>query len=787
MPFAKDPAGRSGNSVTLLRKNKPMADFLERDKLYIARDFDIKYYRHEYPDVELPPEMLIEHFCECGWREGRNPGPYFDTVTYLMRNNDVAAENINPYYHYLFYGIDEGRNASPAATPSVRTNLLFNYSFVDWVARLRPHVDEEYYAAYLPASLRDGIDLAAHFAYRGWREGLSPNSKFDIRKWSQYYPEAKRLLVNPLLIRLEEESGAFRSLPKETVASRPVTPAIPTPSPEPAPSPLPAEGAHASPPGPDPSMIETVRAEFSSDYYLSQNRDVEAAGIDPVLHYVQEGWKEGRNPNKDFDTAYYLAANQDVAAAGINPFWHFLVEGRREGRQPSRPGGHRRRTIDAARPPEKRTEGYVLPTDEPSLDPAALLHIETTLASAGAGTVVALSHDCYIRSVGGTQIFISDEQTKFNAAGFAYLQISPMTPRLALAPAAAEFIVRVVLDGTFLGLCPIDDLTRTLARSGTQGRPRETLVLHSVLGFNAGLIARVRRALNSPDTYFWLHDYSSLCAGFNLLRNDVEFCNAPPPDSMACRVCICGPGRADHLAEMRHIFEECHPTVLAPSQLALDLWRARTDLPCRDARVHWHWHLRPDSGDTGRARQRDPDRVIAVAFVGVPLPSKGWGTFSALIDQRREDPRYRFLHFVAPGQATVPGVEVVPTTVTRADRRAAIDLLRQHGVDLVLVLSTWPETFSFVAYEALVAGAYLVCLPDSGNVAAAVRRTGRGRVLADEAALLAFFAGDGAHNLVGELDAQHLPELQIEDAGTTATIVVRPALGKPRARVAKQR
>ena len=578
----------------------------EHEKQLIARDFDVAYYRNEYPDIDLPSEALLDHFCKRGWREGRNPNPYFDTVTYLTINGDVAENGLNPYFHFLFYGLDESRSVSQAATPSVRTNLLFGYSFVDWVARIRPHLDEAFYAAHLPAAMLGNIDLAAHFAYRGWREGLSPSSKFEIRQWSRHYPESRRLLVNPLLIRLEEKSGIFISHPKEVVAPQPVAPAIPTPAPELL-SELSATGPAEDRPAAaiDEAIINLVRAGFSPDYYLSQNPDVEAAGIDPVMHYLHEGWKEGRNPNKEFDTGYYLAANQDVAAAGLNPFWHFLAEGRREGRQPCRPGGHRRRTIDAALPPEQRTEGYILPVDEQCLDAAGLAGIENALAAAGAGVVVALSHDCYIKSVGGTQIFISDEQSKFNAAGYTYLQISPMIPRLALAPAVSEFVVRVVLDGTFLGLCPIDALSALLARWAPSSETRATLVIHSVFGFNSAVISEIQRTLNSPDAYYWLHDYSSLCAGFNLLRNDVEFCNAPPPDSMACRVCVCGPGRVAHLAEMRQIFEACDFTVLAPSQFALDLWCARSDLPCRNARVHWHWRLRSQSRATGRATRRD--------------------------------------------------------------------------------------------------------------------------------------------------------------------------------------
>ena len=47
------------------------------------------------------------------------------------------------------------------------------------------------------------------------------------------------------------------------------------------------------------------------------------------------GWHEGRDPNAFFDTSGYLAVNKDVAAAGINPLDHYHNSGWHEGRDPS--------------------------------------------------------------------------------------------------------------------------------------------------------------------------------------------------------------------------------------------------------------------------------------------------------------------------------------------------------------------------------------------------------------------------------------------------------------------
>jgi hypothetical protein len=73
---------------------------------------------------------------------------------------------------------------------------------------------------------------------------------------------------------------------------------------------------------------------FDSPYYLAMNPDVSAAGVDPLRHFRDFGWKEGRDPNALFDTTAYLAANPDVKAAGIDPLQHYRDWGWWEGRDP---------------------------------------------------------------------------------------------------------------------------------------------------------------------------------------------------------------------------------------------------------------------------------------------------------------------------------------------------------------------------------------------------------------------------------------------------------------------
>lgn len=71
---------------------------------------------------------------------------------------------------------------------------------------------------------------------------------------------------------------------------------------------------------------------FDVSYYLTNNKDVNRSGQDPLIHYLLWGGLEGRSPCPQFDGTYYLRTYPDVAAMRINPLLHYLLFGRLEGR-----------------------------------------------------------------------------------------------------------------------------------------------------------------------------------------------------------------------------------------------------------------------------------------------------------------------------------------------------------------------------------------------------------------------------------------------------------------------
>jgi GT2 family glycosyltransferase/SAM-dependent methyltransferase len=75
---------------------------------------DGDWYLRCYPDVKSAGLTPAAHYLRHGWREGRDPGPLFNTDWYLGQYGDVAQNGMNPLVHFITYGASEGRFPSAA-------------------------------------------------------------------------------------------------------------------------------------------------------------------------------------------------------------------------------------------------------------------------------------------------------------------------------------------------------------------------------------------------------------------------------------------------------------------------------------------------------------------------------------------------------------------------------------------------------------------------------------------------------------------------------------------------
>ncbi len=74
---------------------------------------------------------------------------------------------------------------------------------------------------------------------------------------------------------------------------------------------------------------------FNEEYYRAENLDLPLNFLDPIIHYLEYGHVEGRNPNFLFDTSWYWSRYPLIAKKKINPLYHYLTAGWKEGKNPN--------------------------------------------------------------------------------------------------------------------------------------------------------------------------------------------------------------------------------------------------------------------------------------------------------------------------------------------------------------------------------------------------------------------------------------------------------------------
>ncbi|WP_442756475.1 glycoside hydrolase family 99-like domain-containing protein [Methylocystis sp. JAN1] len=185
-----------------------------------------------------------------------------------LANPDDVVDLVDPSYYVKRYGHLIEKIGDPyehyftqGAFEGTSPNFYFDSS---WYLSVNPDVAEA------------KINPLVHYALYGEREGRSPSLLFDPQWYRRRYD-------------LSEDECALAHYMRHR-----------------------ATGAYSPFP------------EFDVPDYLARHPDIAQAKVDPVEHYVEYGYREGRNPSNLFDTNYYLWSRLGGKAAEC-PLLHYLA------------------------------------------------------------------------------------------------------------------------------------------------------------------------------------------------------------------------------------------------------------------------------------------------------------------------------------------------------------------------------------------------------------------------------------------------------------------------------
>jgi len=224
-------------------------------------------------------------------------------------------------------------------------------------------------------------------------------------------------------------------------------------------------------------------------------------------------------------------------------------------------------------------------------------------------------------------------------------------------------------------------------------------------------------------TYYYLHDYYSVCPSFTLLNSKGAFCGVPGPET--CSACLKAHNDpfvisqgVESILVWRREWEQFFSSVKVIrffSHSSRELF-ARAFPTIEDKKCIVEPHLAPEI----TKRPLRPSSTLTIAVVGTIHAAKGSLRVRALCDYIAEHNLPARIVVVGSIDQDLP-YEFVTTTGPYAARDLP-RILATHGANVAFFSSVWPETFSFVVSELQAIGMPVVAF----DLGAPAERIGEG-------------------------------------------------------------
>lgn len=247
--------------------------------------------------------------------------------------------------------------------------------------------------------------------------------------------------------------------------------------------------------------------------------------------------------------------------------------------------------------------------------------------------------------------------------------------------------------------------------------------LFEALQFLLNLKEKYRFKLN-----FFLHDYYAICPSINLLNTKKEFCGIPS-DGEACDRCLKSnemnnypacTGMAEWRSNWLRFFRQCDSIIAFSESSAVLLRRAYGELEGIQIEPH-----QVDDIVNPKKRYKTTD-TLNIGLLGILTEHKG----SQIVEQMLEriDTEHSEARVVLIGTSQQDIASPSFSQTGKYTRAELPKLALEQDIDIFLIPSVWPETFSFTTEEAIRMG-FPVASFDIGAPSERVSRYEKGLIL----------------------------------------------------------
>lgn len=351
------------------------------------------------------------------------------------------------------------------------------------------------------------------------------------------------------------------------------------------------------------------------------------------------------------------------------------------------------------------------------------------------GYILSFSMSNYLLYGGGTNLVVSNHQKLFNKHDISYICVAPFLLHGKRYERFQNYW-SLIVDGIYKGVLKTENLIQALDAINREGAQLLGIHIHHWKNTNLEAFQQITDKLDSS-VYMFIHDYSTVCCNFTLLRQG-EFCGYGMISEERCARCQYYAESLRNHIEYEKIWDKQKSRLkfVFPSEVAQQVWTAAypkyKNLCCVIPHQKCIGNYNGNMSSTSNS--------LRVAFIGSREDYKGWEVFLELYNKEKKSASFEWYYFGTDniGDSNIKCVHVD----NRRDPMAMLNALRQNRVDVAVLWSLCKETYSYTYFECYAANVFVLTNKNSGNIAYQVSQNGNGTVVDSTAKLFDLFENE---------------------------------------------
>lgn len=246
----------------------------------------------------------------------------------------------------------------------------------------------------------------------------------------------------------------------------------------------------------------------------------------------------------------------------------------------------------------------------------------------------------------------------------------------------------------------------------------ELVCIHHLLYWNLDNMLNILQILKGINLLYYVHDMYSACTSKFLYKNNKEYCQVIEtyPQNI-CNGCCFYDGIELHRSQISKILALSYK-IICPSIIVKKMLETiyNDQNITSKIKVVEHLNLTPIKNK----KCTNGNRKINIAFLGSSAGHKGYRTFKILAKNKQLKSIYKF-YIIGKTKDKIRNVEIKNYSFFENGIHAARDCLLENNIDIALLWSIVPESYSYTLHEACSAGVPVISNPNSGNIADKVK------------------------------------------------------------------